>query len=144
MNRYQGVLVLHGGVVLLVGLLVGFPYGAALVAKTDPVSVQNWRVAHVQNLQNGMLLLLIAACSTSLRLSQGAAGLMAWLLVVAAYCDMLAWFIRAATGHSGLLPTPPLPNRLVFALFGVTGAGQLVGLCIFLFGAWEAVTAGAA
>ena len=144
MSTFQSPLALHGGVVLLVGLLVGFPYGAALVAKADPVSVQNWRVAHVQNLQNGMLLLLVAACSSYLHLSLCVANLMAWLLIAAAYCDMLAWFIRATTGHPGLWPTPPLPNVLVFALFGLTVAGQLSGICILVLGAWRAMNAGVA
>jgi CDP-diglyceride synthetase len=142
-STYQSALVLHGGVVLLVGLLVGFPYGAAVVAKAEPASVQNWRLAHVQNIQNGMLLLLIAACSSYLRLSLEVAALMAWLLIGAAYCDMLALFIRAATGHPGLLPKSPLPNVLVFALFGLTLVGQLSGICIFVFGAWRAMTTSA-
>jgi len=138
----QAFLVFHGGVVLLVGMLVGFPYGAAKVAGKDPVKEQNWRLAHNQNLQNGMLLLLVGACASLLQLGAGLA-FMAWLLIAAAYCDMLALFIRAKTGHAGLLPSGPLANVIVFALFGGVLVGQLAGAVIFIYGAWQAMVHGA-
>ena len=134
------LLVLHGGIVLFVGMLAGLRYGAALVRDPDTPTARDWRIVHVQNLQNGMLLLLAAACASYLRLSPSALSLMAWLFVVSAYTDMAAWFVRAGTGHSGMLPTPPAGNVVVFALFGVTMLGQFGAVALLVFGAWKALS----
>jgi hypothetical protein len=134
----QAALVFHGGVVLLVGMLVGFPYGAVQVAGKDPVKEQNWRLAHNQNLQNGMLLLIVGACAGLLQLGAGRT-VMAWLFIFAAYCDMAALFIRARTGYTGRLPSGPLPNAATFALFCGVLVGQLGGALLFIYGAWRAI-----
>ena len=138
-SEHATLLVLHGGLLLFVGMAVGVPYALAAIADAGSEAAANWRVAHVQNLQNGMLLLLVAACSSYLALSTSAFQAMTWILVVAAYCDMVGWFVRAMTGHRGLEPKPPAANLLVCALFGLTALGQFVGILVFIFGAWRAL-----
>ena len=133
-SRLRIVLTLHGGILLLVGMLGGLGYGAVLVWGMDAEAIANWRIVHVQNLQNGMLLLLVAACAGFTALSSGAFRAITWILVVAAYCDGTAWFIRAATGHTGVMPGPPVANQIVFALFVITvaAAEAAVGLAILV------------
>ena len=138
MEHTAVVFMLNGAIVFFAGMLAGFPYGLVLVAKNDSQAESNWRIAHSQNLQNGMLLLLVGACLPYLTLSQLSTELLLWSLVAAAYLDMTAWFIRATTGHSGLVPEPPLLNLVVVSLFGLTVIGQIVGIGIFIFGAWSA------
>ena len=130
-------LVLHGSVVFFAGMLAGLPYGALRVRGGTPESLNNWRVAHVQNLQNGLLLLIAGACTSYLDLAAAAAAVMVYSLVIAAYTDMGAWLIRPITGHTGLLPTPPIANVAAFILFSVTLLGQFIGVAIFIYGAFE-------
>jgi hypothetical protein len=61
-------LVLHGAIVFFVGMLAGLPYGVLRARGGTPESLDNWRVAHVQNLQNGFLLLIVGACTRYLEL----------------------------------------------------------------------------
>lgn len=129
-------LVLHGGVVFFVGMLAGLPYGVLRVRGGTPESLDNWRVAHVQNLQNGFLLLVAGACTSYLELPALATAVLVYSLVVAAYTDMGAWLIRPVTGHAGLLPTPPIANIAAFALFSITLLGQFIGVAIFIYGAF--------
>lgn len=117
-------------------MLAGLPYGVLRVRGGTPESLNNWRVAHVQNLQNGFLLLVVGACTIYLELSDSATALMVYLLVVAAYTDMGAWLIRPVTGHAGLLPTPPIANVATFVLFSVTLLGQFIGMTVFIYGAY--------
>lgn len=130
------VLVLNGAIVFFVGMLVGIPYGVLRVRGASAAAQDNWRIAHVQNLQNGLLLLVVAACTPYTELPMSATAFMVYSLVVAAYCDMAAWLIRPLTGHTGFLPEPPTPNLLVFALFSVTLLGQFSGFSTFIYGAW--------
>jgi len=129
-------LVLHGSVVFFAGMLAGLPYGVLRVRGGTPESLDDWRVGHVQNLQNGLLLLIAGACTSYLDLSEAAAAVMVYSLVISAYTDMGAWLIRPITGHTGLLPTPPIANVAVFILFSVTLLGQFIGVAILIYGAF--------
>lgn len=130
------VLLLNGAIVFFVGMLVGLPYGIIRARQTHPESHDDWRISHTQNLQNGMLLLIVGLCAPYLLLSEGAMRAMVYLLVVAAYTDMAAWIVRPLSGHPGLLTDPPLANRAVFAFFGLTVVGQFAGFALVVYGAW--------
>jgi len=129
-------LLLNGAAVFFAGMLAGLPYGVLRVRQNRPEAEANWRIAHVQNLQNGLLLLLIGVSVPHLELTALAMQSMVYLLVLAAYCDMAAFVIRPVTGHAGLLPEPPAANLAVFALFSVTLVGQFVGVALVIYGAW--------
>ncbi len=130
------VLVLNGAVIFFVGMVVGIPYGVLRARRSKLEAQENWRVSHVQNLQNGMLLLIAGACAPHIDLSESAMQAMVYLLVAAAYCDMSAWIIRPITGQPGLLPAAPAANLAVFALFGITVIGQFGGVVLLIWGAW--------
>ncbi len=131
------VLILNGAIVFFVGMLVGLPYGVLRARGGSEEALDNWRISHVQNLQNGMLLLIAGVCASYIDLSASLLGFMTLVLVVAAYTDMGAWIIRPLTGHTGVLPDPPAANRAVFGLFNITLLGQFVGIAILIYGAWS-------
>jgi len=131
------LLLLNGGLVFFVGMLVGVPYGVLRVRGESEETLDNWRVSHAQNLQNGMLLLIVGVCASYLELSATLMATMTWLLVAAVYCDMVAWWIRPLTGHKGLVPDPPPLNILAFGLFNLTLIGQFSGMALFIYGAWS-------
>ncbi|MEM7412143.1 MAG: hypothetical protein AAF430_18085 [Myxococcota bacterium] len=143
-DRALAALLLHGGIVFFIGMLVGVPYGVLRARGTPAEDLDDWRISHAQNLQNGFLLLFAGLCAPHLSLGTTATAWMVASLVVAAYTDMLAWLIRPLTGHSGLLPNPPLTNLTAFACFNVTIVGQFVGMAIFVWGAAAAWLASSA
>ncbi len=132
-----GLLVFHGALVFFAGILAGFPYGVLRVRGGSDEAIDNWRVAHVQNLQNGFLLLIVAACSPYVELSPSLRGSMSILLIAAAYTDLAAWTIRPITGHAGLQPGPPVWNNAVFMFFAATVVGQTLGVGLLIYGAWS-------
>ena len=54
-DQATAALLLNGAIVFLVGMLAGLPYGVIRGRKNSPEAEANWRVAHTQNLQNGLL-----------------------------------------------------------------------------------------
>lgn len=131
------LLLLNGGLVFFAGMLVGVPYGVLRARGASEEILDNWRISHAQNLQNGFLLLIVGVCAPYIDLSSTWLAAMVYLLIVAAYCDMGAWWIRPLTGHAGLTPEPPVLNILAFALFNLTLLGQFAGISLFIYGAWS-------
>src|SRR5881397_4359414 len=72
-GRLQALMIAHGGLVLLLGMLCGLPFAFHLlgrielwpipgaIALTIPGTERGWRAAHVGNILNGTMLLAAAA-----------------------------------------------------------------------------------
>ena len=60
--RLRARLVFHGAVVVMLGLLAGFPHAFVLTGQIAGEE-RAWRMAHLEGLLNGMLVLLAAAVS---------------------------------------------------------------------------------
>ncbi len=125
---------LHGAGVILLGLLAGIPY-ALVVTGAMGGEERAWRMAHAEGIQNGLLLLAVAGIAGKLSLDERRATLCAWSLIVAAYGNVVASVIGAATGNRGLELSPPAANLVVYALFVVAVAGVLTGLVLVMIGA---------
>jgi hypothetical protein len=74
--RRRARLVFHGAVVVMLGLLSGFPRAFVLTGQIAGEE-RAWRMAHLEGLLNGMLMMLAAAVSGLLALS---ARQQSWLL----------------------------------------------------------------
>jgi hypothetical protein len=130
-KRTQGLLIANGALVLLAGFAAGFPYGTAVTASLDPSAgaasaeaVRAWRMAHLEGVLNGLLMLAAAAAAAHLMLSAVAQRVVLWGLIVAGWTNVVASSISAMTGGRGLAPTGLDWSTLNFALFmaGIVGA----------------------
>jgi hypothetical protein len=130
-------LVLHGAVVLFLGLLCGMPYGAAIVSGWGDEPVRAWKLAHMEGVQNGILLLALAGASSVLALGRGGERALVWGAVLAAYGNVLGAGLGAITGYRGLAPEGPLANGLVFLAFMFGMWGVLIAVPVAAFGAWK-------
>jgi hypothetical protein len=113
-------LVLHGSVILLIGLACGIPS----VVEVSAGSGRMWQGAHAALLTLGVWLLATAAVLPLLSLaSREAAGLRLSLLLMA-YCFTFAVIVQAVTGTRALGPDPSPLKMLVFVgnIFAVLGA----------------------
>ncbi len=129
-------LVLHGVVVIVLGLLAGFPY--ALVVTGDLVGeVRAWRMAHLEGILNGLVLIGVGAAGSVIALDARQASWLFWSLLVAGYGNVVAATIGAWFGVRGLAPTGPASNFVVFALFTAAIVGVFVGLALAGLGAWR-------
>jgi hypothetical protein len=141
-SRSQASLVLHGIVVIVLGLLAGIPF--ALVISGDLAGdVRAWRMAHLEGVLNGLVMLGVGAAGRHVLLSAGQTRVCVLGLLAAGYGNVVAASVGAAFGVRGLTPAGPASNFLVFALFSVAIVGVLAGLGLAAHGALRARRGGA-
>lgn len=130
-------LVMHGAIVVLLGLLVGFPY-ANVVLGTAEGEVRAFRMAHLEGVLNGLLMLAVAGVAGRIQLGERAARTLYVALLATGYGNVLAATLAAFSGSRGLEPGGPLSNWLVFGGFMVAVLGVLVAVALVVRGAWAA------
>jgi len=127
-------LLIHGSIVILFGLLSGFPFWIAIIRHHDQSTVRAWRVAHTTLIGCGLLMLVAYLISPNLALSAELHSLLTWVLVVSGYGFVFALVVGAATRQRALTPRPFGLNTLLFAGHMVGAAGAIVAMCIVLYG----------
>ena len=130
-------LVFHGILVIVLGLLAGIPY--ALVIEGDLAGdLRAWRMAHLEGVLNGMLMLVISAAGDSIALSPARGRLMLWCFLVAGYGNVAASVLGASFGVRGLTPAGPAANFVTYLIFMAAVVGVLLGLGLAAQGALRA------
>jgi hypothetical protein len=132
-------LILHGGIVLLVGLLSGAGFGSAISRGKSEATVRAWRVAHSGIVMGGVLLLALAPVMPYLRLGAAALTTLVWSLVSSSYAFAIVLPLGAHYGHRGLSGAPPFLNRVVYAGNILGAAGSLIGTLLLVWGAYAAL-----
>lgn len=139
-GRLRARMVFHGAVVVMLGLLAGFPHAFVLTGQIAGEE-RAWRMAHLEGLLNGFVVLIAAAVADWLALSPRQYGWLVWSLVVAAYGNVIASVLGATFGVRGLALAPPLANLVMNLLFWVAIGGILAGVGLLILGARNAVRA---
>ena len=132
--RLRARMIYHGAVVVMLGLLAGFPHAFVLTGQLAGEE-RAWRMAHLEGLLNGMLVLLAAAVSGWLVLSPAQQRWLVWSLVAAAYGNVIASTLGAAFGVRGLALAGPAANAIMNLLFWIAIAGVFVGVGLVIAGA---------
>jgi hypothetical protein len=106
-GRLQALMIANAGLVLLLGMLMGLPYGFHLLGEISlwplpgalavqiPGTERGWRAAHVGNILNGTMLLAVAAVLPRLRLGAGARAFLAWSLIVTVWGNAVFYVVAA-------------------------------------------------
>jgi hypothetical protein len=116
-QKTASMLVLHGVIVILLGLLAGFPYATAITGAEGAEAERAWRTAHLEGLLNGMLVVVLGAASQVLRFAGGEEKWFRLGALVTGYGNVIAASLAALAGVRGLAPGGPLANWVVYALF---------------------------
>jgi hypothetical protein len=124
----------HGAVVVLLGLLAGLPYGLVVLGSLAG-SERAWRMAHMEGVLNGLLVIAVAAASNRLALSSRSQAVLAWSLILMAYGNVIAAGIGATFGVRGLAPGGSVSNTIVYLLFMLAIVGVVLGLGLVVYGA---------
>ena len=136
-RRLRMRMVFHGAVVVLFGMLAGFPY-AFVVTGDLPGSERAWRMAHLEGVLNGLVLLAVAGVAERLVLPPRGAAVLAWALILTGYCNVVAAVLGATFNVRGLVPGGSVVNTVVYTLFIIAIAGIFVGMALVALGAWRA------
>lgn len=135
-------LIYNGALVILLGLLAGFPY-AFVVTGQMAGEERAWRMAHLEGVLNGMLALLAAGVWDALVLSARQRQWLALSLILAGYGNVIASIIGASFGVRGLGPALPFANLVVYALFVLAIVAVLIGVGLLARGGAAALRSGA-
>ena len=136
---YTKQLILHGAVVLLIGLLCGAPLGSAVVHGKSEETVRGWRVAHSSLVMGGIFLLAVAGIADRLSLGTLGQHMLVWPLVISSYGFAVVLPMAAHYGHRGLAPAQPFLNRAIYVGNMLGAGGLIIGTVVLLWGAYGAL-----
>lgn len=135
-DRHQALLIGHGALVLLIGLLVGYLFLFNLIGEITlwpipgslpvqlPGDARAWRAAHTGNIMNGLMAIVFGLCLPHLRLSATTEKLVAWGLILVVWGNV-GFYLLSAAGAAGRGLTFG-PNKF--------GGGDLLSVLAFLVG----------
>ena len=135
-TRHHSLLIGHGALIIILGLAAGVPFLWALEAvaagggAADAEALRAWRMAHMEGVLNGMLMIAVAAAAKQLTLAEGRSTLITWGLIVTGWGNILASFVSGITAGRGLSFTGFDWNTLTFLLFSAAIVGVLVAMVV--------------
>ena len=141
-QREQSLLVFHGAVVLLIGSLFGFPVVVAIESGSE--SLHAWTSAHSAVAAGGVMMVAFGAALHCINLGSRARTFLVWSLVAMGYGAIVGLGIGASTGMRGFAPTGPALNLIAFVGNLAVVWGSIVGVGLFMFGAFVATRRGPA
>ena len=130
-------LLFNGSIVIMVGLLLGFPLRCTIVNKKEDFNA--WRVAHSVLVMDGLLMLVVGLTIPHLSLDKLAIWILVWSLVAAGYGFLVAFTVGAWKGTRGLTMRPFGLNTILFAAHVIGALGSLAGITIAIFGYLKAI-----
>jgi predicted permease len=131
----QRRLVLHGAIILLVGLLCGYP---SIIEEANR-SGRMWQAAHSALLMLGVWLIATAAVLPLLELPRRERQALLLSLTGGAYGFMTAVVIQAATGVRAISPDVSGISLVAFAANLLAVLGTVLAASLTIMGAWNAL-----
>ena len=146
-ERDRRTLVAHGAAVFLLGMAAGFPFAFEILGRFElwplpfrvefemPGDVRGWRMAHLEGILNGLLLIAVAAVGHLLTLGPRGAAWVTRGLLVCAWGNITASWIGPLTETRGLHFGGFGWNGLVYLLFVAAIVGVLGAMVAVFVGA---------
>ena len=130
-TRAQMQFLFHGAVILLGGMLTGFPLAVAIAGDRGAQEIHAWAVTHASLVSTGVLLIAIGAAARHLALAERESRLFSWTSLSSAYALCVGLVVTAISGNRGLAPEGSALNLALFvanvtAVFGLLAAGVLL------------------
>ena len=111
-KRYQALMIGHGALVVLMGLLMGFGFVFSLIGEITlwpvpghwpfdmPGNERAWRAAHIGNILNGVMAMAGGAALPYARLKEGAEKTVFWSFIIAIWGNF-GFYVLSALGATG-------------------------------------------
>jgi len=132
----SGLLLFHGALVLLLGLLAGAPYGRAIAGGASVRRTEAWRAAHSGLIGTGLMTLVFGLMLRGWRAEGALVEVAALSAIASAWAFSVAMTLAAASGQRGLSAGGTMVNRLVFGGYVVGVLGSLGAATGFVLLAW--------
>lgn len=146
-KRLTGLLIVNGALVLLAGYMSGWPFAVVVGAEVSgavsaiPGTVRAWKMAHLEGVLNGMLMIAVAAVATQIAMSGRLQKVIFWGLVVAGWTNVVASNISAMTGGRGTGFTGMDWNTFNFLVFMAGIIGAFAAAIALAMAGWRAAKA---
>ncbi len=113
-ERLQALMIGHGSLVIVIGLLSGFGLMFKLLGEVAiwpipwgidaelPGTARGWQAAHVGGILNGVLVLVIAKCLPLLALADKTARRIAWALIFTGWANTVFYLFGNFAANRGL------------------------------------------
>ena len=128
------LLLVHGTIVVLLGLLAGLPYWWTIIRKHSRETSRAWRVAHATVTLTGVLMLAVGLLYGFADLDASLRSLLQVAFILSGYSFAFALTIGALTGRRALLPSANALDVLLFGGHLMGAAGAIVGTGLLLCG----------
>jgi hypothetical protein len=126
--------ILHGAVVVLVGLLCGLP----AVTESANESMRLWHTAHEGLIMIGVLMLTLSSVLPALVLEKREARGLVWSLLLMGYGLMTGLVIQGVTGTRAFGPTTSPVLMVAFIGNALGMLGSVLATSLTIMGAWAA------
>ncbi len=138
-DQIKGQAIFLGMLLMLLGMVVGFVFGLAIIRDWGPEGIRAWRVAHTILLTSGLLNLCIGAVLPSLVLRQRRLRLLWWAIVYPSYDMLIVTPLMALTMERGMDPRASVLAALIFVGFLTGSLANFVAIGILTRGAYRKV-----
>lgn len=138
MTNDRARLIFHGAVVILVGLLCGYP--TVVEALGSPS--RNWHTAHEGLIMMGIWMLAMSSVLPALVLKRREALGLLWSMLAVGYGFMTALIIQGVTGYEAFEPGQTPVSFVEFTGSAIGILGSLLTALLTLSGARAAIKAG--
>jgi hypothetical protein len=133
------VLVVHGLLLALLGMMLGFPLSHAITSADSERAQLAWRSSHTTLVTGGTLYIAVAAVGHHLALGVRTARFATAALVLASYLFAVVFCAGPLLGARGLEPVGPPSHVAVHVGFLAAIALSLAGFLAVLWGACAAL-----
>jgi len=82
---YGKYLILHGAIIIMIGLLSGLIYWQTIIRDKNPEVIRGWRIAHVFLSIEGMFIMLVGLIIPRLVLSDSVVQVLSWIMILSGY-----------------------------------------------------------
>jgi hypothetical protein len=124
---------LHGLIILMVGLLGGFPFAKAIKEKNGKETA--WRVVHSGSSAGGVMLIAIGAIVGRLTLSLLLNSFIAAGIIISTYLFIIGMLIAAITGERGIgnsNTTQKSSWKIVYYLYGLGAVISILSIAVLI------------
>ncbi len=136
---FSKCLILHGGIIILMGLLSGLIYWQTIIRNKTPEVIRRWRIAHVFLVIEGMFIVIMGFGILHLALSALAVRVLVWSVTGSGYGFAWAFIGGAWKGYRGLTPKPYGLNTFLFLGHFIGAVGSLIGIVMVIYGFFKAL-----
>ena len=124
---------LNGLIVLLVGLLGGFPFASAIKRKNGKEVA--WRVVHSGSSMAGIMLIAIGVVVDYLCINPLLNCIIFWGIISSTYLFVIAMVLAAITGERGIGPKETVKTtgwKILYYMYGAGAALSIISISLLI------------